>query len=146
MKTAQIKDTVTVCYTGRRANGEIFDAATEENPLRFELGGEGILTDFSAAIVGMSEGESREFSLTPSQAFGPRKEELVHTLPRASFGKDIEPKPGMILGMNIEKDGVQLKVPAQITKVADDMVTIDYNHPLAGETLFYQVTVKAIEK
>lgn len=146
MKTAQMKDTVTVSYTGRRENSEIFGAATEKNPLRFELGSEGILTSFSAAIVGMKEGESREFTLTPPQAFGDRRDELVQTLPRSNFGKGIDPKPGMILGMNMEKDGVQHKVPAQVTKVAEDMVTIDYNHPLAGETLFYQVTVEAIEK
>lgn len=146
MKTAKMKDTVTVFYTGRRTNGELFDAATEENPLRFELGSEAILKQFSAAIVGMAEGESKEFTLTPAQAFGDRRDELVQTLPRDSFAKDIDPKPGLILGMNIEKDGVQHKVPAVISKVADDVVTVDYNHPLAGETLLYQVTVKAIEK
>ena len=145
MKTAQMKDTVTVCYTGRKQNGEIFDAATEENPLRFELGSEGILPEFAAAIIGMEEGESKEFTLSPDQAFGEKKSELVQTLPHNSFGDGITPKPGMILGMIVEKEGVQHKVPVLVTEVSNDMVTIDYNHPLAGETLFYQVTVKAIE-
>lgn len=145
MKTAQMKNTVTVYYTGRLENGEIFDAATEKNPLRFELGGEGILPGFSAAIIGMGEGESKEFVLSPDQAFGEKKSELIQTLPRSSFAKGINPKPGMLLGMTVEKEGVQHKVPAMVTDVSSDMVSIDYNHPLAGETLYYQVTVKAIE-
>jgi len=146
MKTAELKDTVTIYYTGRKQNGEIFDSATEEKPLRFELGEEGVLPDFSAAIVDMAEGERKEFTLVPAQAFGDKQPELVQALPRKSLGKGIDPKPGMILGMILERDGVQHQVPALVTEVGSDTVTVDYNHPLAGETLSYEVTVKTIEK
>ena len=145
METAKNNDRVVVTFTGTTEDGELFDAATEENPLSFELGSEVVIPAFSAAICGMGEGESKEFAVAAEQGFGQRLEELVRTLDKKSFGPTLDLKPGMLLSMTMEKEGTHHKVPALVTSVDDDQVTIDYNHPLAGKALRYKVTLLKIE-
>jgi len=146
MKTAEMKDRVVVSYQGTTAEGVLFDSATEETPLTFELGSEEILPAFSAAICGMREGEAKEFVVEPENAFGERLEELVQRLDRKKFGNAMELKAGIVLALTMEKEGKQHKVPAMITAVDEEQVTIDYNHPLAGQPLHYQVSLLKIEK
>ena len=66
------------------------------------------------------------------------------TVPRNTFGdKDVQ--PGMILGMNVEKEGEEHQVPATVLAANDSEVTVDFNHPLAGQELTYQITLASID-
>lgn len=141
-----MKDRVVVSYKATTADGVLFDSATEETPLAFELGSEEILPAFSAAVCGMREGETKEFAVDPENGFGERMEELVQRLDRKKFTNAMELKAGIVLGMTVEKDGKQHQVPAMVTAVEEEQVTIDYNHPLAGQALHYRVTLHEIEK
>ena len=71
--------------------------------------------------------------------------ELLHTLNRQSLSDKIKPEPGMILSQTMTKDGEEHTIPATILEVNDDTVLVDYNHPLAGHHLTYDLTVIAIE-
>jgi len=146
MKTAKMNNFVKVQFTGKTDDGKIFDAATSEYPLCFQLGAEGILPGFSSAIAGMKENETKEFVLDAENGFGQRKEELVQALKRQSFDQDLHIKTGMVLGVTVEKDGKHHKVPALVLSADDEHVVVDYNHPLSGKTLHYSVTLIEVEE
>ena len=93
----------------------------------------------------MAVGETKSITLSPDEAYGPRDEELLHTVEKEVFGSDVVPNPGMVLGMTIERHGQKHKIPALILEVKGDQVIIDFNHPLAGKTLNYQLTLKEIK-
>jgi FKBP-type peptidyl-prolyl cis-trans isomerase 2 len=92
----------------------------------------------------MAPGETRTIRVGPEEAYGQRREELIQTLDRGVFGEKIEPQPGMILGVTVEKDGRNHQVPVMILTVNGDQVSVDYNHPLAGQELLYRITILAI--
>jgi len=83
-------------------------------------------------MMGAKVGERRTFTLEPERAYGPRMEDAVQQIERDQFG-DIDPEVGMMLMSDIG--------PFTVTAVADDLVTVDFNHKLAGETLEFSVEV-----
>jgi hypothetical protein len=82
----------------------------------------------------------------PDEGFGPRKKDLVQTIDSEEMIKKINPKPGMILSLNIDKDGTEQKIPATIMEVSGSKITVDYNHPLSGHHLTYDLTLVDIIK
>jgi len=139
-------DKVTADYEGKLDNGEIFDSSSHgdhSHPLEFEVGSGKVMKGFDDAVMGMKEGEEKDFSLDPKEAYGERKEELQREIPRDQLPKEHEPKEGMMLMMG-SPDGQQF--PVRIAKVSDDIVTLDLNHPLAGKRLTFKITITKIEK
>ena len=141
MATIQKNSTVTLAFTGKLDNGEIFKTVTQESPMVITLGDAEVPPTLESALVGMSAGESKSVRLPPEEGFGPRQKDLLQTLDKSSFGENVTPKPGMLLSLNVEKDGENHKVPATVIEVTDASVTVDYNHPLAGHTLTYELMV-----
>ena len=92
----------------------------------------------------MCEGEGKTITLPPDEAFGQKDENLYHTVNRNVFSENIEPKVGMVLGMTVEREGEPHKVPALVTGVHGEQVSLDFNHPLAGKHVSYKITLKAI--
>jgi FKBP-type peptidyl-prolyl cis-trans isomerase 2 len=145
MKKVKKGDSVSIEYEGRLESGETVERSADTGPVEFEVGASTLPPGFEKALLGMSPGEEKTVTLPPDEAFGPRDEELVHTVKRNVLGATIEPKPGMVLGMTLEKDGQSHKVPAMVTAVAEEVVTIDFNHPLAGKTVLYTLKLKEIK-
>ena len=141
MKTAQNGHYVSVHYTGRLENGEIFDTSEGKEPLQFQLGSGAIIKGFNDAVVGMSVGEEKEITIPPEEGYGFRDEELVRPVPRAMFGAELEPQVGMVIGVQMENGA---RVPATITEVSGDSVTLDMNPPLAGKTLTFNIKLVEI--
>lgn len=139
-------DFVAVVYEGMLDNGEIFESSSDTGPLEFQIGDNSVLPGFEQAISGMEIDENKTIRLPPDEAYGPRQEDLVHTIARQTLSKDIVPSPGMILGMTIERQGQKHKIPAMVTEMEGDTITIDFNHPLAGQALTYKITLKKITK
>jgi FKBP-type peptidyl-prolyl cis-trans isomerase SlpA len=137
-------DTVSITYTGKLDNGEVF--TTIEEPLVITLGNNDAPPTLEQALLGLVVGDKKRVRLPPEEGFGPRRKELLHTVERTSLGTKITPSPGMIISLNIEKNGIEHKVPATIIEVDNDSVVVDYNHPLAGHHLTYDLTVTAIQK
>ncbi|MDF1578426.1 MAG: peptidylprolyl isomerase [Desulfurivibrionaceae bacterium] len=144
MRKVKTGDYVTIIYEGALKNGEIFESATEESPFEFTVGRNTVFPSFESGVLGMQAGETRTVTVNPEEAYGPRLEELVQTFKRDVFGDRIDPKPGMVVGMTVQRDGKNQQVPASIIAVENDRVTVDYNHPLAGEELRYRITLQAI--
>jgi FKBP-type peptidyl-prolyl cis-trans isomerase SlpA len=146
MHYVEDKDTVTIIYTGTLDNGEVFTTITVQEPLIIALGNSDAPPTLEKALLGMAVGDKKIIRLAPEEGFGPRRQELLHTLNRKSFSNKITPTPGMVLSLNIEKEGKQHQVPATIVEVNKDTIVVDYNHPLAGHHLTYNLTVTAIDK
>lgn len=145
MKTAGNGDQVLIEYEGLLHNGEIVESSADSGPFEYEIGSELMPRGFDNALIGMAEGEEKAVTLQPDEAFGARDDRLLHTVNKKVFGESIQPQPGMVLGMTLEKEGRKQKVPALVTAVKGENVIIDFNHPLAGKPITYKITLKAIK-
>lgn len=135
-------DKVRVHYKGTLKDGTVFDSSEGADPLEFQVGSGQIIEGFEAGIIGMQEGEERQLSLPPEEAYGPHREDLVGKLPSEQVG-ELELKAGADIQVQMKPGEV---VPAKVVEVADDGVVVDINHPLAGETLDFEVTLVALER
>jgi len=143
MQRVKEKDTVTVIYNGSLESGETFETSEDTGPLEFTLGTKSVMPLFEEAVLEMSVGETKSITIPPHHAYGERREELVQEIDRDIFkGKELH--IGMTLGMDMEKDGKTHKVPATVTAINDNNVTVDFNHPLAGENIIYTITLQEI--
>lgn len=141
MATVKSGDTVRVHYTGKFDTGEVFDTSEDSEPLSFTVGAGQVIPGFEQALLGMQTGETKDLVIPPEQAYGERIEELVQTISRAQFQLgDVEPE----LGMAIEMQTPQGNIPLVITELNDTSVTLDANHPLAGESLHFALTLVEI--
>ena len=144
MCPVSLTDTVTVNYTAALENGEVIDKKYEHTPLTLAIGSGTLCRAVEACLFGMEPGQSRVIRIEPEDAYGPHHKELIQEIPLNSFQGRLEPKPGMILSLNVQRDGESHKVPATVVAVQDKAVTVDYNHPLAGQVIVYNVTLVGI--
>lgn len=129
-------DTVRVHYTGRLDDGQVFDSSEGGDPLEFKVGAGEVIAGFDEAVRGMEVGDRKTVEIAPGEAYGERREQLVAQVPRESMELDSPPEAGMSLLMQLP-DGNQ--IPVTVTDVTDDQVTLDANHPLAGQKLTFDV-------
>lgn len=137
---------VTLAFTGKLDNGEIFISVEEQDPLRTQIGNNDLPPTVEEALCQMTVGERRKIRVPPEEGFGPRQKALLQTIDNQNMIDTLQPKPGMVLALKIEKDGVEEKVPATVISVEGSQVTVDYNHPLAGHHLTYELTLLDIRQ
>lgn len=138
MIKASSGDRVRVHYTGTLDSGQQFDSSEGRDPIAFRLGEGQVIAGFENAVVGMSAGEQRKVTIPVEQAYGPRREEMVFVIPRDQFPADVRLEKGMRVSGNTS-DGQ--RVDMAVIAFTDDSVTLDGNHPLAGETLIFEITL-----
>jgi peptidylprolyl isomerase len=141
MAQAKHGDTVKVHYTGKLEDGTVFDTSTEREPLEFTIGEGNIIPGFEKAVVGMDPGQSKTEVIPTEQAYGPYQEEMVVTIDRKQMPAEIAPEIGQQL--HIQQPNGQV-LPVIITDVSDATVTLDANHPLAGENLTFDIQLVEI--
>jgi peptidylprolyl isomerase len=142
METAKKGDTVSVHYTGRLNDGTVFDSSRNGDPLTFELGGGQLIQGFDQAVMGMEVGETKTVELAPSEAYGARRDDLEFEMERSSFPESIEPEEGQQLQMR-QRNGQPLIVT--VIDADDETVTLDANHPLAGQELIFDIELLEIK-
>lgn len=133
---AQKGDTVRVHYTGQLADGQVFDSSEGGEPLEFKVGAGEVIKGFEDGVEGMSVGDKKRVEIESGEAYGERIEGLVQTVSREGLNLDTEPHVGMNLVMQLP-DGNQ--IPVAVTEVTEDSITLDANHPLAGEKLIFDI-------
>ncbi|XHX77344.1 MAG: peptidylprolyl isomerase [Stenomitos frigidus ULC029] len=133
---AKIGDTVKVHYTGKLDDGTVFDSSNDRDPLEFTIGAGNIIPGFERAVVGMSLGEAKTEVIPTDEAYGPHLEEMVVVVDRQQMPAEVEPEIGQQLQLQ-QQDGQVL--PVVITDVSGAAVTLDANHPLAGEALTFDI-------
>jgi peptidylprolyl isomerase len=136
-------DTVRVHYTGRLESGEMFDSSVGGDPFEFTVGAQQTIAGFEEGVRGMAVGERKTVEIEADEAYGQRIEGRVQAIDRAIIAQSIgqEPEVGMALAMQIEP-GQQ--IPVTIVEVTDTHVTLDANHPLAGEKLIFDIELVEI--
>jgi len=141
MTQAKSGDTVRIHYTGTLDDGTEFDSSSGREPLEFALGGGQVIPGFDSAVDGMAIGESKSVTIEPDQAYGTRHEQLVQEVPKSALPQEIAPAVGMQLQSQSPEGQVMNLV---ITEVADETITVDGNHPLAGQTLTFAIELVEI--
>lgn len=143
MRTVNKNSLVAVHYVGTLENGEIFDSSEGREPLRFQVGQGHVIPGFDRALVGMNIDQERTVTIPPADAYGDRDEKRIFTLERKSTEWNFEPAKGLQLALQTP-EGHQMM--AVITDVTETHVTLDLNHPLAGEALTFKLRVVDIRE
>jgi peptidylprolyl isomerase len=141
MKQAQAGDTVRIHYSGTLDDGTQFDTSEGSDPLEFAVGSGMVIAGFDKAVEGMAVGESKSVKIPPEEAYGPRHDQLVQEVPKTALPDDIAPAVGMQL-QGKSADGQVMNLV--VTDVKDEEITVDANHPLAGEELTFDIELVEI--
>jgi len=141
MPTAKQGDTVKIHYTGTLEDGTVFDSSDGGEPLAFTLGEGQVIAGFESATLGMEVGESKTAHIDADDAYGERREELVLEVPREQLPEGLEVEVGTPLQLQ-QPDGNA--VPVTVSALNEEHVTLDANHPLAGEPLTFELTLVGI--
>ncbi len=141
MKSAGDGNTVKVHYTGTLDNGNVFDSSREGEPLEFTIGSGQLIKGFEDTVMGMTAGDAKTVKIPAAEAYGDYKDELIITINKDQFPENISPDEGLQLDLK-SPDGNVLN--AVVTTVGEDSVTLDANHPLAGQDLTFNIELLEI--
>ena len=136
MMQAKSGDTVKVHYTGKFEDGTEFATSINDGPLQFPIGEGQVISGLEQAVMGMSPGEAKTAEILAEQAYGPYQEDKVVEVSRDRFPPHLELQIGTVLRMR--KAGGE-KIRRIVTTVSETSVTLDANHPLAGEDLTFDL-------
>jgi len=137
------KKVVTMDYTLRLDSGELMDSSEGKAPLDFIFGQGELITGLEKDLEGLEEGIEKEITLAPEEGYGERDPEMVVVLPAERFPQELELEVGMTLYTK-GPDGQAL--PFRVSEIKEGLVTIDFNHPLAGETLYFTVVIRGVRE
>lgn len=140
---AKVGDTISVHYTGRLADGQVFDSSEGNDPLAFVIGARQVIPGFENGVVGLAIGDKKTIEIKAEDAYGARAEELSQTVQRELLRMDVQPEIGMSF-MVQTPDGQE--IPVSITEITEETITLDANHPLAGKDLTFDVEVVDLSK
>lgn len=136
-------DTVKVRYVGRLREGVVFDASPPERPLHFIIGRQEVIPGFDEALLDMVPGEKKTVVVPPDKAYGAKKPELVEEVERTLLPGDLELKVGAQLEVT-RQDGSRFHV--MVRELSPTEVTLDANHPLAGQELIFDIELLEVKK
>jgi len=137
-------NTVSVHYRGTLKDGTEFDNSYDRGePITFQVGGGQMISGFDEGVLGMEVGETKELALSPEQAYGPHIAEAVQVVPKETFpeGFDFE-VGGMAQGSNPEGR----PMVGTILEHQEESVTLDFNHPMAGKNLNFQIEIVNVQE
>jgi peptidylprolyl isomerase len=141
MAQAKTGDTVHVNYTGKLADGTIFDTSRDRHPVQFTIGKGQLIAGFEQAVIGMNKGESKTVVIPADQAYGPRLEKNVVAVDRKNLPADLNAEVGQRLEITQTDDKTVL---VTVVEVSEASMTLDANHPLAGKDLTFDIELVGI--
>jgi peptidylprolyl isomerase len=125
--------TVRIHYTGTLNDGTQFDSSAGRDPLEFETGAGLVIPGFDAAVRDMEVGGKKTVTIPAAEAYGDVREEMIGDIPRDRFPPEME----LIVGMSLQMMSPQGPLGIVVREIREDAVTIDANHPLAGQDLTF---------
>ena len=132
---------VTMHYTVRLEDGMVADTSREGEPLTFTLGDGSVVPGLELALYGLRAGDTQTLAIAPQDAFGFRDPDNVHTLPRSEFPADMELEEGLIVEFATPSGET---TPGAVRRVGKDEVEVDFNHPLAGHEITFEVEILSV--
>jgi FKBP-type peptidyl-prolyl cis-trans isomerase SlyD len=130
-------------YKLHLGDGEVIDESEPGQPLSYLHGGGQIVPGLEGALEGLSVGDAKKVVVSPAEGYGEHESAGLQEVPRAMFPPDAELRPGMRLAAQTDGGDV---IPIGIREVKGDTVLVDLNHPLAGKTLHFDVTVRDVRE
>ena len=140
MAAASEGDTVRVHYTGTLDDGSVFDSSQGGDPIEFTIGDQQLIPGFERGVMGLDVGEKKRIVIAPEEAYGPHHPDQVIEMERSRLPAEPEPEEGAMVVGRTEEGEIQFRIVA----VNAESVTLDANHPLAGERLTFDVELVAI--
>ncbi|MFS1524591.1 FKBP-type peptidyl-prolyl cis-trans isomerase [Microbulbifer sp. 2304DJ12-6] len=132
---------VTLHFSLKLEDGTEVDTTFKGDPAAFSVGDGSLLPGFEKALFGLASGDEAEIEIPPELGFGQRNPANVQTVRRDSFSPDIVLEEGLVVSF----DNGSGELPGVIRAVGEDEVTVDFNHPLAGQTLNFHVKIIAVD-
>ena len=133
---------VAIDYTLTLDSGEVVDRSDPGEPLGFVIGFGQIIPGLEKGLTGMEQGQSAKITVEAEDGYGERQQDLYREIPREYFPGDGELAPQMVFQMT----GPQGVARFRVDSVTDKAVVADFNHPLAGERLHFQVTIQQVRE
>jgi FKBP-type peptidyl-prolyl cis-trans isomerase SlpA len=123
-------------------DGSELDSNFGGEPVNFVIGDGSLLPGFERLLFGMSAGDRRMFSIDPENAFGEHQNANIQVLPRAQFDAEMELERGLVVSF---ADAAGGELPGMVLDFDDSEVTVDFNHPLSGRTILFDVQIHRVE-
>jgi FKBP-type peptidyl-prolyl cis-trans isomerase 2 len=136
-------DKVSVHYTGKFEDGEVFDSSIDRDPLDVEVGAAHVIKGFEDALLGMEEGGTKTIAIPPDQGYGAYDPALVIEMPNTNIPEGVTPEIGMKFRLSDDKGQ---SVLVMVAEIGDESIKLDANHPLAGKVLVFDLELVNIVK
>lgn len=136
------KTVVKMHYKGTLSDGSVFDSSEGREPLEFVYGIGMIIPGLEEGISGLKQGDKKTLNIASEKAYGSRQEEAMQEVPKDQLPQDQELK----VGMQLAAQGPQGVIPVVIADIKEETVLIDFNHPLAGKDLTFDVEITDVRE
>lgn len=133
---------VTLHFSLALADGTLIDSNFERQPASFTMGDGSLLPGFERCLIGLRTDDQRRFTVEPDQGFGVRRAENILSVRRSDFAPDMTLSPGLVVSFADPSGG---ELPGVVGTYDEHRVEVDFNHPLAGKTLYFDVQIIAVE-
>ena len=133
---------VTLHFSITLASGELIDSTFEQEPATFTVGDGNLLEGFEEVVMGLSAGSKEVFTISPEKGFGQHNPSNLQTIKRDQFGDDITLEKGLVLSF---ADAQKAELPGVVAEFSDEEVVVDFNHPLAGKEVLFEVDIINVE-
>ena len=133
--------TVRMHYTLRLEDGTLVESSFGAEPVEFEMGDGTLITGLERALYGLATGAQQIIRISPKEGYGERDAERIHMLPRAHFDAEMPVDSGTIISFEMPSGD---EVPGMIVAADNETVKVDFNHPLAGHEVIFEVDVLAV--
>ena len=132
---------VTLHFTLKLPGGEVIDTTTDKKPATFKVGDGSLLPGFEQSLFGLKAGDQRSLQIGPERGFGPGNPQNIQSMPRDQFN-EMELEPGLMV---IFRDAAGGEMPGMVKTIHDTTVDVDFNHPLAGKTVTFDVEILEVK-
>jgi len=134
-------DQVVVHYTGKLADGQVFDSSAGKEPLQFEMGAGQLIPGFEAAVVNLNIGDSTTVEIKAEDAYGARNPQLMLEVGKEQVPPDMKPEVGQNLQVQTQTGEV---ANVMVAEIREESIVLDANHPLAGQDLVFDIELVAV--
>jgi len=136
------KSVVKMHYKGTLSDGTVFDSSEGKEPLEFIYGVGMIIPGLEKGILGLKVGDKKKIEVASDEAYGPLNDQAVQVVPKSQFPADLK----LEKGMQLMAQGPQGAIPVVIADVMEEEIKVDFNHPLAGKDLVFEVEVTDVRE
>jgi len=142
MSKVKADSQVSVHYTGKLSDGQVFDSSVGKEPLEVKLGQGSLIPGFEKGLIDMAPNEKKTIVIAKEEAYGEQQKELFQTVPKSELPAEIDPQVNMAL-MATNADGSERQL--RVAEVNENDIVVDANHPLAGEDLTFELELVEIK-